>query len=133
MKLHPVPGLLKGRRVVLLDDSIVRGTTLREIVRMVRGAGARQIDVRIGCPPIRAPCYFGIDMKDRRQLIAVDRTEAEIASSIGADSVHYLSIPGLVDSIGLREEELCLGCLTSRYPVEVPEERHRFQKSLEEF
>ena len=133
IKLHPVPGLLKGRRVVLLDDSIVRGTTLREIVAMVRGAGASRVEVRIGCPPIRAPCYFGIDMKDRRQLVAADRDEAAIAAIIGADSVHYLSIPGLVESIGLGEDELCLGCLTSRYPVEVPEERHRFQKSLEEF
>lgn len=133
VKLHPVPGLLKGRRVVLLDDSIVRGTTLREIVGMVRSAGAARVDVRIGCPPIRAPCYFGIDMKDRRQLVAADHSEAEIAALIGADSVHYLSIAGLVDAIGLREEDLCLGCITSRYPVEVPEERHRFQKSLEEF
>ena len=133
VKLHPVPGLLKGRRVVLLDDSIVRGTTLREIVKMVRGAGAARIDVRIGCPPIRAPCYFGIDMKDRRQLVAADHTESEIASIVGADSIHYLSIAGLVDAIGLREEDLCLGCITSRYPVEVPEEHHRFQKSLEEF
>ena len=133
VKLHPVPGLLQGKRVVLLDDSIVRGTTLREIVRMVRHAGAAQVDVRIGCPPIQAPCYFGIDMKDRKQLIAAGRTEPEIAAAIGADSVHYLSIDGLVSSIGFREEDLCLGCITGRYPVEVPEERHRFQRSLEEF
>ncbi len=133
VKLHPVPGLLKGKRVVLLDDSIVRGTTLREIVQMVRIAGATRVDVRIGCPPIRAPCYFGIDMKERKELVAHNRTEEEIASVVGADSVHYLSIPGLVESIGLRAEELCLGCLTGKYPVEVPEERHRFQKSLAEF
>ena len=133
VKLHPVPGLLKGRRIVLLDDSIVRGTTLREIVAMVRGAGATRVDVRIGCPPIVAPCYFGIDMKDRKQLIASDRTEEEIARSIGADSVHYLSNAGLVASIGLKEENLCLGCLSGRYPVEVPEEHRRFQRSLEEF
>jgi amidophosphoribosyltransferase len=133
VKLHPVPGLLKGKRIVLLDDSIVRGTTLREIVQMVRSAGAAKVDVRVGCPPIRAPCYFGIDMKDRRQLVAHNRTEEEVASLIGADSVRYISIPGLVDSIGLKAEELCLGCLTGRYPVEVPEERHRYQKSLGEF
>ena len=133
VKLHPVPGLLKGKRVVLLDDSIVRGTTLREIVQMARSAGAVNVDVRVGCPPIRAPCYFGIDMKDRRQLVAHGREEEEVARLIGADSVHYLSIPGLVESIGLKAEELCLGCLTGRYPVEVPEERHRFQKSLAEF
>ena len=133
IKLHPIPGLLKGKRVVLLDDSIVRGTSMREIVQMVRNAGATRVDVRIGCPPIRAPCYFGIDMKERKELVAHNRTPEEIAAIIGADSVHYLSIPGLVDSIGLRYEELCLGCLTGKYPVEVPEERHRFQKSLKEF
>ncbi|MGA8543384.1 MAG: amidophosphoribosyltransferase [Thermoplasmata archaeon] len=133
VKLHPVPGLLKGKRVVLLDDSIVRGTTLREIVGMVRGAGATRVDVRIGCPPIRAPCYFGVDMKDRGQLVANGRNEAEVASVIGADSVHYLSMAGLVESITLPAESLCLGCLTGKYPVDVPEEHHRFQKSLEEF
>ncbi len=133
VKLHPVPGLLKGKRVVLLDDSIVRGTTLREIVHMVRSAGATRVDVRVGCPPIRAPCYFGIDMKERRELVAHNRTEKEIAEIVGADSVHYLSMPGLVGAIGIRSESLCLGCLTGRYPVEVPEERHRFQKSLAEF
>ncbi len=133
VKLHPVPGLLKGKRVVLIDDSIVRGTTLREIVQMVRDAGATRVDVRVGCPPIRAPCYFGIDMKDRRDLVAHDRNEAEVARIVGADSVHYLSMEGLVAAITLPAENLCLGCLTGRYPVEVPEEHHRFQKLLEEF
>jgi amidophosphoribosyltransferase len=133
VKLHPVPGMLKGRRIVLLDDSIVRGTTLREIVSMVRSAGAQRVDVRIGCPPILAPCYFGVDMKDRKELVAAGRTEAEVAEKIGAESVRYLSIPGLIESIQLPGTGLCLGCLTGRYPVEVPEEHRRFQKSLEEF
>lgn len=133
VKLHPVPELLRGKRVVLLDDSIVRGTTLREIVRMVRDAGAVSVDVRIGCPPIIAPCYFGVDMKDRRQLVAAGRTEAEIAEMIGAQSVHYLSEPGLVESIGIPADGLCMGCLTGRYPVDVPQERRRFQKVLEEY
>jgi len=133
VKLHPVPGLLKGKRVVLLDDSIVRGTTLREIVQMVRAAGATKVDVRVGCPPIRAPCYFGVDMKDRQQLVASSRSDEEVARVVGADSVHYLSMAGLVESITLPAESLCLGCLTGKYPVDVPEEHHRFQKSLEEF
>jgi len=133
IKLHPVPGILQGRRIVLLDDSIVRGTTLREIVQMVRNAGATRIDVRIGCPPIAAPCYFGIDMKERKELVAAGRTPEEIAKIIGADSVHYLSIPGLVESIQLAEGNLCLGCITGRYPVDVPAERRRFQKSLAEY
>jgi amidophosphoribosyltransferase len=133
VKLHPVPGLLKGKRIVLIDDSIVRGTTLREIVHMVRQAGASHVDVRIGCPPIIAPCYFGIDMKDRKELVASGRTEEDVARVIGAESVHYLSMPGLVQSIGLAQDTLCLGCLTGRYPLDVPEERRRFQKSLEEY
>jgi amidophosphoribosyltransferase len=133
VKLHPVPGLVHGKRVVLLDDSIVRGTTLREIVAMVRRAGATRIDVRIGCPPITAPCYFGVDMKDRRDLIAAGRREAEIARAVGAESVHYLSMAGLVKAVDMREENMCLGCLTGRYPVEVPAERRRFQKVLEEY
>lgn len=133
VKLHPVPGLLKGKRVVLVDDSIVRGTTLREIVHMVRQAGAERIDVRIGCPPIVAPCYFGIDMKERKELVASGRTEEEVAKVIGAESVHYLSMAGLVSSIGIPQDGLCVGCLTGRYPLDVPEERRRFQKSLEEF
>ncbi len=133
VKLHPVPGIIQGKRVVLIDDSIVRGTTLREIVAMVRAAGAVQVDVRIGCPPIVAPCYFGVDMKERRELVAAGRTEEEVAKVVGADSVHYLSIAGLVDALSMKAERLCLGCLTARYPVEVPVERQRFQKSLEEF
>ena len=133
VKLHPVPGLLQGKRVVLLDDSLVRGTTLREIVQMVRRSGATRVEVRIGCPPIRAPCYFGVDMKERKELVAHNRDEAAIAQVIGADTVHYLSMAGLVESVGLPAGQLCLGCLTGNYPVEVPEERHRFQKSLEEF
>ena len=133
VKLHPVPGLLKGRRIVLIDDSIVRGTTLKEIVGMVRGAGATRVDVRIGCPPIVAPCYFGVDMKERKELVAHQRTEEQIAQQIGAESVRYLSIPGLVESIGISEDGLCMGCITGRYPVDVPEERRRFQRLLEEF
>lgn len=133
VKLHPVPGLLDGKRIVLLDDSIVRGTTLREIVQMVRSAGAKQVDVRIGCPPIVAPCYFGIDMKERKELVANGRSEAEVAKIVGADSVHYLSIDGLVEALSMPKESLCMGCLTGRYPVEVPAERRRFQKLLEEY
>ena len=99
----------------------------------VRARGPTHAHGRIVSPPIRAPCYFGIDMKERKELVAHNRSEEEIAGVVGADSVHYLSIDGLVESIGLRSEDLCLGCLTGRYPVEVPEERHRFQKALTEF
>ncbi len=133
VKLHPIAGVLRGRRVVLLEDSIVRGTTLREVVGMVRGAGARAVHVRVGCPPIVAPCYFGVDMKERRDLVAYGRSEQEVAKSLGADSVRYLTMSGLVEAIGLPESSLCVGCLTGRYPLSIPQEHRRFQKSLGEF
>ncbi len=133
VKLHPVPGVIKGKRVVLLDDSIVRGTTLKEIVAMVRAAGAKEVHVRVGCPPIVAPCYFGIDMKDRRDLIAFERTPKEIAHIIGADSVAYLSMAGLIHAIDKKENALCVGCLVGKYPVNVPQEHRRLQKSLVDF
>jgi amidophosphoribosyltransferase len=130
IKLHPVPGVIKGKRVVLVDDSIVRGTTIKEIIAMVRGAGASEVHVRVGSPPIIAPCYFGIDMKDRRELIAHERTEEDIAKIVGADSVRYLSMKGLVEAIGHPEKSLCVGCLTARYPVDIPQEHRRLQTTL---
>ena len=133
VKLHPIPGVLRDKRVVLLDDSIVRGTTLREIVHMVRAAGAREVHVRVGCPPIVAPCYYGVDMKERKDLVAFEKTQEEVARALRADSVRYLTIPGLVQSIGVGQNDLCLGCLTARYPVDVPQEQRRFQRTLREF
>ncbi len=133
VKLHPIREVLEGKRVVLVDDSIVRGTTLRRIVSMVRGAGATEVHVRVGCPPIVAPCYFGVDMKERRDLIAFQRTEQEIARALEADSVGYLSLPGLVEAIGYPERSLCTGCITGRYPVDVPQEHRRLQRALTDF
>lgn len=122
LKLSPVRRLLDGKRVILMDDSIVRGTTMRRIVRMVKDAGAREVHVVIGCPRIIAPCYYGIDMGrrarlGRREFIAHGRTDEEIAKLIGADSVNYNTIENLKRCIGL--EDLCLGCLTGEYPTPV--------------
>jgi amidophosphoribosyltransferase len=133
LKLNAVPTVVKGRRIVLFDDSIVRGTTMRRIVRLLREAGAREVHVRIGSPPITAPCYLGIDFKDRNQLIAADRTVEAIQQYLGADSLAYISQEGLVEAIGKRRQDLCLGCLTGEYPVPVPGERLRFQRTLAEF
>jgi amidophosphoribosyltransferase len=130
IKLHPVHGVIKGKRVCLVDDSIVRGTTIREIIGMVRSAGATEVHVRVGSPPIVAPCYFGIDMKDRRDLIAHERTEEEIAKTVGAESVRYLSMAGLVEAIGHPEKSLCVGCLTAKYPIDIPQEHRRLQTTL---
>ncbi|RLG70750.1 MAG: amidophosphoribosyltransferase [Methanobacteriota archaeon] len=126
IKLNPIRSALEGKRIVLLDDSIVRGTTMRNIVSMLRKAGAKEVHVRIGCPPIKFPCKLGIDMPTRQELIASTLTVEEICSKIGADSLGYLSIDGLIKSIGLKREDLCLGCLTGVYPVPT-------QETLEEY
>jgi len=133
LKLNAVRARIRGRRVILVDDSIVRGTTMRKIVDTLRKAGATEVHVRIGSPPIVAPCYLGIDMKTRDQFVAVGRTSEEIAKEIGADSVGYLSIEGLVECIGIGRGDLCLGCLTGEYPVEIPGEKARFQAKLDAY
>jgi amidophosphoribosyltransferase len=133
LKLNPLKSVIKGKRVVLVDDSIVRGTTIRQIVQIVRNAGAKEVHVRVGSPPIRAPCYFGIDMKTRDQFAATGRTIEEIGKMITADSIGYISVDGLVEAIGLPPGDLCLGCLTEEYPMPVPGEKVRYQKKLDSF
>ncbi len=131
LKLNPVKGIVKGKRVVLIDDSIVRGTTMKKIVEMLRHHGAKEVHVRIGSPPIIAPCYFGIDMTTREQLMASGKSVKEIEAAIGADSLAYISIDGMVEAIGMEKEGLCLGCVTGEYPVKIEGEKYRFQESLE--
>ncbi|OGS42612.1 MAG: amidophosphoribosyltransferase [Euryarchaeota archaeon RBG_16_62_10] len=131
LKLNPLKSIIKDKRIVLVDDSIVRGTTIRQIVQIVRNAGAKEVHVRIGSPPIRAPCYFGIDMKTREQFAATGRTVEQIAKMITADSLGYISVEGLVESIGLPSGDLCLACLTEEYPIAVPGEKVRYQKKLD--
>lgn len=133
LKLNPLKSVIKDKRIVLVDDSIVRGTTMRQIVQLVRNSGAKEVHVRIGSPPIRAPCYFGIDMKTRDQFAATGRTIEEIGKMLTADSLGYISVEGLVESIGLPAGDLCLGCLTEEYPVQVPGEKVRYQKKLDWF
>ncbi|MBU0624097.1 MAG: amidophosphoribosyltransferase [Candidatus Thermoplasmatota archaeon] len=133
LKLNPLKSVIKDKRVVLVDDSIVRGNTIRQIVQIVRNAGAKEVHVRVGSPPIRAPCYFGIDMKTREQFAATGRTIEEIGKMITADSIGYISVEGLVDAIGHPANDLCLGCLTEEYPMPVPGEKVRYQKKLDSF
>jgi amidophosphoribosyltransferase len=133
LKLNPIKAMVYSKRVILVDDSIVRGNTMKRIVRLLKDAGATEVHVRIGCPPIISPCYLGIDMKTRDQFIANDKTVPEIADIIGADSLGYLPVERLVECIGCGKNDLCLGCLTSEYPVEVPGERVRFQPTLMEY
>ncbi|HEX2022391.1 MAG TPA: amidophosphoribosyltransferase, partial [Candidatus Thermoplasmatota archaeon] len=130
MKLNPVRAVVEGRRVVLVDDSIVRGTTMRRIVQMLRDAGAREVHVRIGSPPIKSPCYLGIDMNTRTQLVAANHSVDEIRKLIGADSLAYISLDGLQTAIDHEPRDLCTGCLTGIYPVEIPGEKSRRQLTL---
>ncbi|MBN1133382.1 MAG: amidophosphoribosyltransferase [Methanosarcinaceae archaeon] len=129
LKMNTIVENIKDKRVILIDDSIVRGTTSRRIIDMVRSAGALEVHARIGSPPIIAPCYLGIDMPTRDELIAAHKTISGVEAVINADSLGYLSIDGLVKSIGINRDNLCLGCLTGVYPVEIPGEKCK-QKQL---
>ena len=131
LKLNPIKSTIKGRRLVVVDDSIVRGTTLRKLVQMLRKAGATEVHVRIGCPPIISPCYYGVDMKSRDQFVATNRSVEEIADLITADSLGYISKEGLVKALDLPENDLCLACVTGKYPTNIPGESHRFQSRLD--
>jgi len=133
LKLNPIRSAVKNKRIVLIDDSIVRGTTIRKIVQILRQAGALEVHVRIGCPPIRFPCYLGIDMKTRTQFIANEKTVPEITEFITADSVGYLSLRGLIAALKHPKDDVCLGCLVGEYPVPIPGEKLRKEKPLEMF
>ncbi len=117
LKLNPVRHLLEGRRVVLVDDSIVRGTTSRKIVRMVRSAGAREVHVRISCPPTISPCYYGVDTPSLRELIAANNDIKQIEEFVEADSLAYLSLDGLRESLRDRDQSFCYACYTGHYPT----------------
>jgi amidophosphoribosyltransferase len=120
LKLNPVRSLLKGKRVVLIDDSIVRGTTSRKIVRMIRNAGATEVHMRISCPPTISPCFYGVDTPSKRQLIAANKSVEEIREYIGADSLAYLSLEGLKRACGDGEKiTYCSACYTGKYPTEI--------------
>jgi len=118
VKLNPVKELLTGKRVVLIDDSIVRGTTSRKIVKMVRAAGAKEVHVRISCPPTLSPCFYGIDTPTKKELIASSHTVEEIAKYIEADSLAYLSLPGLIRAVAGKGSEFCTACYTGQYPID---------------
>jgi amidophosphoribosyltransferase len=123
LKLNTVKENVYGKEVILIDDSIVRGTTSRRIIDLIRKAGANKVHVRIGSPPIISPCYLGIDMATREELIAAHKSVKGVEFLIGADSLHYISLEGLIKSIGIPREDLCTGCLTGVYPVEIPGEQ----------
>ena len=119
LKLNPVRNLIAGKRVVLVDDSIVRGTTSRKLVRMVREAGAKEVHMRISCPPTISPCYYGVDTPTREELIASSNTPEEICRYLGADSLGYLSLPGLRQAVNDTAGDFCTSCYTGVYPTDL--------------
>ena len=121
MKLNPLPEVIKGKKIIVIDDSIVRGTTSKKIVSMLRGAGAKEIHFLSSSPPVRYPDFYGIDTPRQEDLIASRMTVEEVSNYMGADSVHYLSYKGLIKAIGLPEKNFCTSCFTGEYPIDLGE------------
>ena len=136
MKLSAVSGVVKGKRVVMIDDSIVRGTTSRRIVQLLKEAGATEVHVAIASPPLKYPCFYGIDIQTRRELIAANHSVEETRQIIGADSLTYLSIDGLIDSIGLETDApnggLCVAYFDGKYPTPIYDYEKDYRRSLDE-
>jgi amidophosphoribosyltransferase len=119
LKLNPIRGLIEGKRVILVDDSLVRGTTSRKIVRMVRESGAKQVHVRISCPPTISPCYYGVDTPTREELIASSSTPEQICKFLGADSLGYVSLASLKRAVNDTKGDYCTSCYTGSYPTDL--------------
>jgi len=119
LKFNPLSEIIAGGRLVVVDDSIVRGTTTPRVINLLRRAGAKEIHLRICAPPIRHPCFFGVDMATKWELIAAQKTIPQIRDSVGADSLGYLSIEGLIEAVSLPREIFCMACFTGDYPIPV--------------
>ena len=131
LKLNPLREIIEGKRIVVVDDSIVRGNTQRAIVRMLREAGAREIHVRISSPPVKWPCFYGIDFATRAELVASGLEVEESRRSIGADSLGYVSLEGLIESTQVDENKLCGACFTGQYPIRIPADMSEGKMRLE--
>lgn len=132
LKLNAVQEILEGKRVVMVDDSVVRGTTCKQIVQMLRKAGAKEVHLLVSSPPIHYPCYYGIDTAERNQLIAAKHPLDEIRDFIGADGLHYLSLEGMLKATGLPAENFCAACFTGNYVIDIPQKVGKYSMELEE-
>ncbi len=119
VKFNPVRGVLEGRRVIVVDDSIVRGTTMKKLIKMIRGAGAKEIHLRISSPPIIAPCFYGIDMPTRKELVASSNSVEQIGKLLGVDSIGYLSLKGMLSMHSLPRADFCTACFSGKYPEKI--------------
>ncbi len=131
LKLNPLEHTIRGKRLVVVDDSIVRGNTQRAQIRMLRESGAAEVHVRISSPPVQWPCFYGIDFATRAELIATGLKVEEIRASIGADSLGYISEEGMIGATNQAPDQLCSACFTGRYPIELPEDGHIGKHVLE--
>ena len=129
-KLNPMSSLVRGKRLVVVDDSIVRGTTTPPVVRLLKDAGATEVHLRICAPPIQWPCHYGVDMATRDELIAADKTPEEVNSIIGSDSLGYLSIPGLLRAVKGDKKSYCMACFTGDYPIPVQIEMNKLAMEI---
>ena len=121
LKLNPIKEAIKGKKIILIDDSIVRGTTSKQLLDLVKEAEPAEIHFLVGCPPVIAPCYYGVAMATKKELIAANYSVKEIQEQLDIDSLGYITLPALVKAIGMDKEDLCLGCINEEYPTEIPE------------
>ena len=119
LKINPLVSELKDKKIVLVDDSIVRGTTSKSLIKLLRDTGVKEIHLLIGCPPVIAPCFYGVAMANKKDLIAVDHSVEEVKEQLGVDSLGYISLDSLVEAIDIPADELCLACITEDYPTEI--------------
>ncbi len=121
LKLNPIKDAIKGKKIILIDDSIVRGTTSKQLLDLVKESEPAEIHFLVGCPPVVAPCFYGVAMATKKELIAANYSVDEIQEQLNIDSLGYITLPALVEAIGMPKENLCLGCLNEEYPTELPE------------
>lgn len=123
LKLNPMKHILEGKRVIVIDDSIVRGTTSKQIIKMIRNAGAKEVHLLVSSPPVRFPDFYGINTPTQTELIAATKDTKKIAKELGVDSIYYLSFKGLIRAVGIPEKELCTACFTGEYPIDIGERK----------
>ena len=121
LKLNPIKEAIKGKKIILIDDSIVRGTTSKQLLDLVKEAEPAEIHFLVGCPPVIAPCYYGVAMATKKELIAANYSVEEIQEQLEIDSLGYITLSALVKAIGMDKEDLCLGCVNEEYPTEIPD------------
>jgi amidophosphoribosyltransferase len=129
-KLNPVRDTIRGRKVVIMEDSIIRGTTSRTRIKAIRDAGAKEISMIVSCPPTRYPCFYGIDFSTKGELIAAKQSVEEIRKFLDLDALHYLSLEAMVEASGANSDRFCMACFNGRYPTKINEHVGKF--SLEE-